>query len=54
MDKSVFLYWWYSIDLLYYLVLGDANNVLHFSVTDIFVHSVESGSSEKVLQQHKQ
>ena len=52
MDKSVFLYWWFSFDLQYYLILGDTNNVLHFSVTKIFVHSVESGTSEKVLQQH--
>ena len=50
MDKSVFLYWWLSFDLQYYLILGSTNNVLHFSVTNVFVHSVESGTSEKVLQ----
>ena len=50
MDKSVFLYWWFSSDLEYYLVLGDTNNVLHFLAIKIFVHSVESGTSEKVLQ----
>ena len=49
MDESVFLYWWFSFDL-YNVVLVDTNNVLHFSVTKIFVPSVESGSSEKVLQ----
>ena len=40
----------FSFDLQYYLILGGTNNVLHFSVTKIFVHSVESGTSEKVLQ----
>ena len=50
MDKSVFLYWWFSFDLQYYLILGGTDNVLHFSVTKIFVHSVESGASKKVLQ----
>ena len=33
-----------------YYILGDTNNVLHFSVTKIFVHSVESGPNEKVFQ----
>ena len=33
---SVFLYWWFSFDL-------------HFSVTKIFVNSVESGTSEKFI-----
>ena len=28
MDESVFLYWWFSFDLLYYLVLGGTNNAL--------------------------
>ena len=28
------------------MILGDTNNVLRFSVTTIFVHSVESGTSE--------
>ena len=32
MDKSVFLYWWSSFDLQYYLILGGTNNVLHTSV----------------------
>ena len=50
MDKSVFLYWWFSFDLEYYLILWGTNNVLHYSVKKNFVHSVESGSSEKVLQ----
>ena len=34
----------------YYLILGGTNNVLRFSVTKMFVHSVETGTSEKVLQ----
>ena len=50
MDKSVFLYWWFSFDLQYYLISDGANNVLHFSVKNFFVHSVESGTNEKVLQ----
>ena len=50
MDKSVFLYWWFSFDLEYYLLLGDTNNVLHFSVANFFVHSVDSGASEKVFR----
>ena len=49
MDKNVFLHWWFSFDL-YYLILGGTNNVLNFSATKIFVHSVESGTSKKVLQ----
>ena len=32
MDKSVFLYWWFSFDLQYYLILGGTNKVLHTSV----------------------
>ena len=47
MDKSVFLYWWFSIDLQNCLILGNANNVLHSSVKKI--PSAESGTSEKVL-----
>ena len=31
MDKSVFLYWWFSFDLWYYLILGGTNNVLQTS-----------------------
>ena len=50
MDKSVFLYRWFSFDLQYYLILGGTNNVLNFLVTKIFVHSLESGTSEKILQ----
>ena len=50
MGKSVFLYWWFSFDLHYYLILGGTDNVLHFSVKKFLVHSVESGTSEKVLQ----
>ena len=34
MDKSVFLYWWFSFDLKYYLILGSTNNVLHSSVKE--------------------
>ena len=49
MDKSFFMYVWFSFDLYYYLILGATNNVLHSSVKKI-VHSVESGTSEKVLQ----
>ena len=37
-------------DLYYYLILGSTNNVLHSSVKTNFVHSVESGTSEKILQ----
>ena len=29
MDKSVFLYWWFSFHLQYYLILSGTNNVLH-------------------------
>ena len=36
MDKSVFMYWWFSFDLQYYLILGGTNMVLHTSVK-IFV-----------------
>ena len=54
MNKSVFLYWWFSFDLQYYLILDDTNNALHFSVTKIFVDSVESGTNKKVLQKYKQ
>ena len=50
MDKSVLLYQWFYFDLLYYLILGGTNNVLHISLTKHIVHSVESGTSEKVLQ----
>ena len=50
MDQNVFLHWWFSFDLQYYLILGGTNNALHFSARKIFVHSVESGTSEKVLQ----
>ena len=50
MDKNAFIYWWSSFDLQCYLILGGTNNVLPFSVTKIFVHSVESGTSVKVLQ----
>ena len=50
MDESVFLYWWFTFDLQYYLILGDTDNVPHFPVSKIFVHSVLSGTSEKVLQ----
>ena len=32
------------------LILYGTNNVLHFSVTKIFLHSAESGTSEKVFQ----
>ena len=49
---SVFciLYWWFSFDLQYYFILGGTNNVPHSSVKKNFVHSAESGTSEKVLQ----
>ena len=50
MDNSAFIFWWFSFDLQYYLILGGTNNALHFPVTKIFVHSVESGTNEKVLQ----
>ena len=50
MDKSVFLYWWFSFDLLFYLVLGGTNNVLHFWATTVFVHPVGSSTGEKILQ----
>ena len=32
MGKSVFLHWWFSFDLQYYLISGGANNVLYISV----------------------
>ena len=32
---SVFLCWWFSFDLQYYLILGGINNVLHTSVKKI-------------------
>ena len=32
MDKIVFLYWWLSFDLSFYLVLGGKNNVLRSMV----------------------
>ena len=35
MDKSIFLYWWFSFDLQYYLILSGTNNVLHTSVKKI-------------------
>ena len=35
MDKSVFLYWWFSFDLSHYLILGGTNNMLHTSVKKI-------------------
>ena len=54
MNKSVFLYWWFSFDLQYYLILDDTNNALNFSVTKIFVDSVEAGTNKKVLQKYKQ
>ena len=50
MDKNVFLYWWFSFDLLFYLVLGGTNNVLHFWATTVFVHPVGSSTGEKILQ----
>ena len=50
MDKSVFLYCWFSFDLKYYLVLGGTNNALHFPVPKSFAHFVGSaGTSEKSL-----
>ena len=49
MDKSFFLYVWFSFDLQYYLILGATNNVLH-SLARKIVHSVESDTSEKILQ----
>ena len=50
MDKSVFLYWWFSFDLQYYLILDGTNKVLHTSVKKYFMHSVESGTNENILQ----
>ena len=35
MDKSIFLYWWFSFDLQYYLILVGTNNVLLNSVKKI-------------------
>ena len=31
MEKSLFLYWWFSFDLQYYLILDGTNNALHTS-----------------------
>ena len=50
MEKSVFLYRWFSFDLKEYLILGGTNNVLDSSVKEKFVQSLEPGTSEKVLQ----
>ena len=90
MYDTVSLYWWFSFEQQYYLVLAlycimlkngqtyfknlavftpqdfssmlghfstlcnkglsNTNNVLHYSVTNVFVHSVGSGTSKKVLQ----
>ena len=47
--KSVFLCWWFSFDLYNYLILDGANNDLHSSIKKI-KHSVESGTSKKVLR----
>ena len=49
-DKSIFLYWWFSFDLYYCLILGSKSNVLYSSVKINFVLSLETGTSEKVLQ----
>ena len=49
MDKSVFRYWWFFFDLLYCLILGGTNNVLHSSVKKN-MHSVEPDTTENVLQ----
>ena len=35
MDKSVLLYWWFSFDLQYYLILDGTNNVPHTLVKKI-------------------
>ena len=32
MDKTVFLYQWFSFDVQYYFILNNTNNVLHSSV----------------------
>ena len=50
MGKSVFLYWWFSFDLQHYLNLGGTSNALHSFRQKHFVHSVEPGTSEKILQ----
>ena len=49
MDKSFFLIGGF---LLTYniMILGGTNNVMHFSVKNISVHSVEPGTSKKVLK----
>ena len=44
--KSVFLYWWFSFELWYYLILSGTNTVQHTSAEKFFVHSVESGTSK--------
>ena len=41
MNKSVFLYWWFSFDLQYYFILGGTNNVLHFSVTKVLKNTLK-------------
>ena len=49
-DKTVFLYQWFSFDLQYYLILSNTNNVQHSPVKKyIFVHSVGSSTSKKSL-----
>ena len=39
-----------TYNIIYYLILGNTNNVLYPLVKNVFVHSVGSGTSEKVLQ----
>ena len=37
MDKTVFLYQWFSFDLQYYLILSNTNNVLHSSIKSLAI-----------------
>ena len=50
MDKSVFLYWWFSFDLQYYLILGGKNNVLHTSVKNFLFNLWSLALAKKVSQ----
>ena len=39
---------------LTYMILGNTNNVRHYSVKNIFVHFVGPATSKKIMQWHKQ
>ena len=49
-SNNLILAWYDSQTLCTYLIIGSTNIVLHFSVKKKKIPSVESGTSEKVLQ----